>query len=147
MDTDNTILWTKELSIGNPDIDNEHARIIQLYNELANSLTTKNDNNRSFAEIMNGMFDYSLYHFRREELYMKLINYPELTTHKEKHKAYILHVSQLNANYFSENPPDPTLVLTYLADWWRHHIQQTDQLYEQFKRKNHPELIVDWLTL
>lgn len=147
MDSNNTITWTTDLSIGNPDIDKEHARIIQLYNELAGVMHETNYNSRKFAEVLSGMFDYSMTHFRREEMYMKRINYPELAAHKQMHKEYTLRVTHWNADFFSSNPPDPMEVLLYLAEWWQHHIRYADQQYETYKRSKYPGLIIDWSRL
>lgn len=147
MDSGSTIRWTEELSIGNPHIDEEHARIIELYNELTDILASQPYDNSKFAAILNGLFDYSFYHFRREERYMQLFEYPDLNAHKEQHKAYILHVSQMNARFFSANPPNPADILAFLGNWWSNHIQQTDQLYERYKHSNYPDLTIIWETL
>lgn len=146
MITDNTIIWTEDFSIGNPNIDKEHTRIIELYNEMAENLKNGNDR-RKFAEILSGMFDYSMNHFRHEEEYMAQINYPDIEVHKEKHKAYILQVSRMNAGFFTTTPPEPEFILTFLGAWWLNHIQQTDNQYEAFRKNNYPNLIVDWENL
>jgi hemerythrin len=146
MESGNTLRWTDALSIGNPHMDKEHVRIIELYNKLADGIN-KGLDRRQIAEILSGMFDYSLFHFKHEELYMKLIEYPELDAHKEQHKAYILHVSQLNANFFSPDSLEPEAILTFLGNWWRNHIQKTDIQYEVYKQAHHPELDIDWERL
>lgn len=146
MESDNTIRWTEEFSIGNPQIDQEHARIIELYNEMADALNRGFDRSR-FAEILSCMFDYSLYHFRREEVYMQLIDYPDLEAHKAQHRNYNLYVTTLNADFFSVKALDPESILQFLSAWWRNHIQQIDSRYEQYKKSIHPELIIDWKSL
>lgn len=141
-----SIVWNQAFSIGNLHIDKEHARIIEIYNEMAENSKNGLDR-RKFAEVLSAMFDYSLHHFRNEEAYMKLINYPDIEGHIAKHKAYILHVSKLNAGFMTSDPPEPKSVLSFLNDWWFNHIQKVDIQYENYKREYYPNLTVNWDSL
>jgi hemerythrin-like metal-binding protein len=68
--TEKMISWEK-LSIDNPEIDNEHKRLFEIYNDLVDLIEYKKSR-EDFAKILSMMTDYSLMHFKKEEKYMEL---------------------------------------------------------------------------
>jgi len=129
------ITFWEELSIGNPDVDEDHQSLLEIYNELVD-LVQINQSRENFARILSMMTDYSLIHFRKEEKYMKNLSYPELNEHKKNHNSYIYTVSMYNTQLLDTNPPDPIEIVKFLKTWWTNHILQLDLQYENFKREN-----------
>jgi len=60
------LVWTNELSLNNEDIDREHKKLIEIYNELID-LCELNHNREEFARILTEMTDYGLIHFRKKK--------------------------------------------------------------------------------
>jgi hemerythrin len=135
MNTLKKITSWNELSIGNEDVDQDHQRLLEIYNELVDLVELKKTR-EDFARILSMMTDYSLIHFRKEEVYMENFSYPKLDEHKKYHNNYIYSVSMYNANLLGPNPPDPIEIVMFLKKWWQHHILQLDIEYEIFKRDN-----------
>ena len=134
------MVWSYAFSIGNEKIDSDHKRIIGIYNESVE--LRENFSSIKFAEILSKMTDYSLYHFKREEEYMKKFSYTDLEAHKVFHKNFIYKVSMYNANFFTSNHPDPEEVIYFLHNWWKNHILKKDKEYELYKINN--GLIADY---
>ncbi len=127
--------WTNKLSIGNINIDNDHKRLLEVYNDLVD-LIELNGNREEFAKILSKMTDYSLKHFEKEENYMQEFAYPKLTEHKQYHRNYIYKVAMYNVDLLSSNPPKPIEIIKFLEKWWINHIMNIDADYENYKRKN-----------
>jgi hemerythrin-like metal-binding protein len=132
--TEKMISWEK-LSIDNPEIDNEHKRLFEIYNDLVDLIEYKKSR-EDFAKILSMMTDYSLMHFKKEEKYMELLSYPKIREHRVYHRNYIYKVAMYNVDLLSENPPEPKKILKFLKDWWLNHILKIDSLYESFKKEH-----------
>lgn len=124
--------WSDRYSVGNNDIDNDHRRLFEIINMLQEMQLT-GDNAGKFAEVLSSLFDYSMYHFNREEEYMNQISYDEIEAHRNEHKKYIVKISTFNSDFFSVRRPDETDVIEFLTNWWTNHILKSDVKYELFK--------------
>lgn len=134
--SDSSLLrWSDRYSVGNNDIDNDHRRLFEIIN-LLQEMQYTSEKNGQFAEVLSSLFDYSLYHFNREEEYMNQISYDEIEAHKKEHKKYIVKISTFNSDFFSVRRPEETAVIEFLKNWWTGHILQSDVKYELFKSKN-----------
>jgi len=128
------IIWGKELSIGNTDIDEVHKRVIEIYNELI-EYDDSQDNREGFALILTKMTEYCLIHFKKEEEYMKKLSFPDFKTHKNYHKDYIYKVAMYNIDLKGTNPPEIKEVIVFLKKWWVDHILKIDKKYEDYRRE------------
>ena len=117
--------WSNNLSIGNTNIDNDHKKLIKIYNDLID-LIELDRNREEFAKILSKMTDYVLKHFKKEETYMQEFSYPKLTEHKQYHRDYSYKVAMYNVNLFGINPPEPREVIKFFEKWWTNHIMNSD---------------------
>jgi hemerythrin-like metal-binding protein len=132
--TKKVILWDR-LSIGNPEIDNEHKKLLEIYNDLVDLIEFRKSREK-FAEILSKMTDYSLIHFKKEERYMECLSYPKIKEHKDFHRNYIYRVAMYNIDLLGINPPNPEEIIKFLKEWWIYHILEIDVQYEDFKKEN-----------
>ncbi|MDP3359315.1 MAG: hemerythrin family protein [Lutibacter sp.] len=134
MDNVKKIAWIDALSIGNKEIDYEHNKLLEIFNDLVELIENKKDR-REFARILTKMTDYSLNHFKREEEYMRKMSYPFIGEHKNYHRDYIYKVAMYNVDLLSMTPPDPIDIIEFLEKWWTNHILNHDHKYEQYRSK------------
>jgi len=127
--------WATELSIGNKNIDKDHEKLIEIYNDLVD-LIVLNQSREEFAKILSKMTDYTLKHFKKEEAYMKQFKYPKLKEHRKLHNDYRYKVAMYNVDLLGTNPPNPQEIIDYLGKWWRNHILNNDKQYENFKKES-----------
>ncbi|VAW23610.1 hypothetical protein MNBD_BACTEROID01-1700 [hydrothermal vent metagenome] len=127
-------IWTEELSIGNADIDIDHKKLIDIYNDLVEFVRFKKGH-EEFAKILSKMTDYSLVHFKREEQYMQKMSYPKLAEHEKSHKNYVFKVAIYNVDLLGINPPDPNDIIKFLGKWWITHILKSDKDYEDYRNE------------
>jgi len=133
-------IWKKELTVNNKQVDKEHKVLFEIYNDLV-SMIELNKGREEFARILSKMTDYSLYHFKREEEYMRKISYPKITNHQKFHRAYSYKIAMYNVKLMSNAPPDPYELLKYLSNWWLNHITTSDLDYERYKKGIKSEVV------
>lgn len=126
------INWGTELSIGNLSIDNDHRKLIEIYNHLV-ELTKSKGRRDEFAEILTDLTEYSLYHFQREEDYMNKMSYPKLDQHISYHRDYIYKVAMFNYKLMGVDPPKLEVIIIFLSKWLEQHILISDKDYETYK--------------
>jgi hemerythrin len=126
------IHWSKGLSIGNYKIDRDHRKLLNIYNDLVKISNTKLQRDE-FAKVLSGMTDYALLHFKKEELYMHELSYPQIDEHITYHIEYLNIVTGFNIEFNSINPPDQLKILKFIENWWINHIMKIDIEYEKYK--------------
>ncbi|CAK0754122.1 putative two-component system response regulator [Azospirillaceae bacterium] len=125
------IEWASHMSIGHPQLDDDHRAIITLLNQLSNIEARRE---RSTIElILDELVDYTLGHFQREEAFMESINFPGLPQHRAIHTDLSQQVSHIQFRVL--NGLQGTLgnqVLNFMTMWWRNHILENDIQYYQY---------------
>jgi len=142
MDKKEKIIWTDKFSIGDSKIDSEHKKLIEIINDLI-ALVELNKSHEEFAIILSKMTDYSLFHFKKEEDFMRRFAYPDLIKHHNYHRDYIYKVAMFNFELSSNNPPNPSDIILFLEMWWKNHILTIDKDYEAYKNKIQTDVTYD----
>ena len=132
--------WSEKCSVGIPELDAQHRRLIELINELVNSMQT-GETNGNAAAILKELNRYAESHLQREELVLRVKGYPRYAEHKAEHDAYRAKIAALLE--YSERGDFTVRLTNFVSDWWRFHVQGTDQEYARFFRaqaaKSEPE--------
>lgn len=123
------IYWTDELSVNNSELDSHHQKLINLFNELGNSIFEDSSTIDAF-ELLGSLKDYTIYHFTTEEKLMKEANYPGLTKHIEEHTKFMKSIDKL-ADQLT-NDSDLYELFLFLNKWLVIHIQVEDQKYKEY---------------
>jgi hemerythrin-like metal-binding protein len=125
------LTWDDSLSVKISSIDEEHQKLFNLINDFYAGLSN-NSNAQSLKILIKGMKDYTLTHFRNEETFMKLYNYPKLNTHMAEHADFIAKVTTLEEKLNSGKLIVSFEVTNFLKDWIKNHIKKTDIRYSDF---------------
>ena len=128
--------FTEDCLIGVDQIDNEHRRLFELVNEVAN-LLIKNDINRSDVNaVLMELDEYAVLHFKHEEEYMQQINDPELSKQKEQHQEFVLKVREIIQGDSETKNDKETLtnVVEYVARWLFSHILSSDTMIGVYQK-------------
>lgn len=128
------IEWSDDLSIGNKNIDHDHKKLISICNSLVDAIES-GYNNEEFARILSELTDYVLYHFEKEEQYMRQLDYPKLEEHLKSHKEFSVKVAMYNYELSQIRSIDPFEIHKFIMEWLKIHICKVDFEYEKFKRK------------
>ena len=127
----NLFEWTDSFLVGIEEFDSHHKHLVQLINELNNSIVAGNDDiliERVLAELTN----YSLYHFRGEEDAMEKHGFHAFGRHKEEHLFFVGRVLDFMNDLTREQSGVSQNVLDFLKEWLTHHVLHTDKEYVPF---------------
>ncbi len=132
LDSNISIPWREEFAVGITEIDEDHRVLISLLNRLFASVEN-NKNNNQIRHVIEGVVDYSAYHFVREETLMKVCGYPHLENHKKVHEMMSEKVKRLASQVEQRNDPELLGELVqYLMSWLIDHIQAMDRSIKPF---------------
>ena len=79
------ITWNDSMSVGIPEIDEEHKHFLICVDELNTMITLKSDINQIQKKAQK-VIDMHKYHFLNEELMLELSKYPSVKEHKILHR-------------------------------------------------------------
>lgn len=119
--------WNDRLSIGVTVLDADHKKLIEMINELYDSIIagfTKKD----LRDVLHRLADYTQFHFAREEELFFRIAYPNAAIHKREHHSMAVWVTGMQSRIGEGSVAGPSLeVVVYLKDWLFDHILNTDR--------------------
>ncbi|MDO9268354.1 MAG: bacteriohemerythrin, partial [Methylobacter sp.] len=124
-----TILnWNQQLVLGIESVDNQHKHLIDLTNQLDEAVAIGADRD-TIIGIVNGLIDYTVYHFQHEDQLMSVAEFnPAIhAKHEAEHKEFVdkmivvQHEVQTDISVISDD------LMDYLVNWLYHHILNTDK--------------------
>jgi hemerythrin len=126
------ITWNDALSVGVPEIDRQHKKLIDMINELDDA-TRAGHGKDIVSGILDGLIIYTATHFRTEEKYFDQLGYQDAEVHKQEHAVFIENVgkfaSELNRALDGGSMTLATELMSFLGIWWKYHILETDMKY------------------
>lgn len=125
------INWEDSFSVGIKSIDDQHKKLIEMINNFYSHVSKQPDINL-IIELVDGMKKYTMTHFITEERYMKQYNYPDYEAHKKEHTDFVSKVNALEEKLKSRTIVVSFEVTSFLKDWIKKHIQNTDKQYTKF---------------
>jgi hemerythrin-like metal-binding protein len=122
--------WTSDLSVGVAVLDDDHKKLIGIFNQLHFGITAGHD--KKILEIVLGeLLDYIKFHFGREESMLIKAGYVATASHMADHEKFIGEILSVQARIKTS----PVVLLDlelmgFLRDWLFTHIRVTDKKYE-----------------
>jgi hemerythrin len=134
-----SIKWTRKMSVGVPELDQDHKGLLAVINELETHGTDVADE-EAVKRSLNWLLRYAQTHFAREQAVMRSCKYPLLSDHIDEHRDFIDRMQETIASYDESQAQAPAEsrdeLIAYLENWWRHHILAEDMKYRRFAEKN-----------
>jgi hemerythrin-like metal-binding protein len=119
------LVWDRTLSVEVPEIDEDHRRLVDLYNLLKHAVVDRESKDYIEAlteELMAG----TAWHFRHEERLMLRYGYDGLTAHKAEHEELIESGKELQRKLLAEGKAVSADEIEHLERWLVGHILGTD---------------------
>lgn len=135
------LIWTKNLSVGVQDFDNDHKYLIRLINELDAMVKGAGVNGTVDADelefALHRLENYFLYHCLLEEKFMEAIAYPDLGEHALEHRYFCATVKEMITNSRSSTDPKHAHdAMNFMYTWLVNHINIADKQYGEFIQAN-----------
>jgi hemerythrin len=119
------IIWDESLSVDGGEIDEEHRRLVDLFNILSSSVVA-GDSPEYIEAVLEELITCTIWHFRHEERLMLMYKYDGLEEHKDEHNDLIDSVRELQQKFQKENKLLTDEDIEYLEDWLTQHILGQD---------------------
>ena len=119
------LVWDKLLSVQVDEIDQDHRRLIDLFNILSHSVADEDAANYIEA-VMEELISCTVWHFRHEERFMVKYGYESFTEHKTEHQELIESARALQTKLIQEGKEFSSEDITFLEHWLTGHILTAD---------------------
>ncbi len=123
------IVWNEEMSVGVKDLDDQHQKLVDILNELHESISA-GQSTEVMGKIIERLIEYTKVHLGFEERLLFQTGYPEISEHGRQHDEMITTALSAQAKVrWGTSPGLSTEILDFLQHWLTNHIQGTDKLY------------------
>ena len=113
------------LRVGIDEIDDDHRKLVELFNMLNNAVT-EDVSPDYLAARLEELVNCTAWHFSHEERLMLKYGYDGYAEHKEKHQALIESARELQKRTLKAGKPLANEDLEYLEGWLTGHILSDD---------------------
>lgn len=120
------LIWDKTLSVDVPEIDEDHRRLVDLFNILNHSVVD-GDAKEYVEAVIEELISCTVWHFRHEERLMLKYGYDGLREHKQEHEELIASAKALQQKFLEEGKPVLSEDIQFLEHWLTGHILGTDK--------------------
>lgn len=114
------IVWDETLSVEVEEIDDDHRKLVDLYNMLSHSVAD-GDSADYIEAVLEELISCTIWHFRHEERLMLRYKYEGLEAHRAEHNDLVDGVKALQKKFHKENKLTDEDI-EYLETWLTEHI-------------------------
>jgi len=120
--------WKDDYSVNVPELDEHHKILMDIINRIYDDCLQSYIVDCIGPKIKE-LIEYSEYHFKAEEDYMRRIEYFESEEHLEQHSMFNFKIRELQQAY-SDNEMELTKsLIVFLGKWLLHHVFEEDRKY------------------
>ncbi len=119
------LTWDKTLSVDVPEIDDDHRRLVEVFN-LLNHAVTEGDAKDYIEALMDELVSCTAWHFKHEERLMIKYGYAGASEHKSEHAALIESVEALQQKLQQDGQAVSSEDIEFLEHWLTGHIYGAD---------------------
>ena len=119
------IVWGDILSVEVDEIDEDHRKLVNIFNILNHSVA-EGESPEYLAAVLEELINCTVWHFSHEERLMLKHGYPEMEAHKVEHQALIRSARKLQQELLQVNKPVAEEEIVFLERWLTEHILTFD---------------------
>jgi len=122
MDRIQPIEWKEDYALGSKFIDDNHRKLVDTVNLLANCLNDENEMTENFFSIYHRLAFYAESHFVEEEKFFAKNNCPNMEEHKKSHVEFIDKLVEYQKLYQEKGNDIYPDIFQFLKTWLEKHI-------------------------
>jgi hemerythrin-like metal-binding protein len=119
------LVWNNTFSVQVKEIDEDHRRLVKLFNVLSHSVVNGDATNYTEA-VLEELISCTVWHFRHEERLMLKYGYEGFMEHKTEHQELIESAKALQQKSLQEGKPVSSEDIEFLERWLTEHILVAD---------------------
>jgi len=130
------LVWNDELGTGITDIDEQHKKVIEWINRIDRTFDEETGA-EAFDSVVRFFGGFVLDHFKTEEEYMILHNYPDYDEHKGEHMAFLKKLASLKRLLEKEEsaPLIALVIKNEYVEWFKDHQMNDNKKLADFLRQ------------
>lgn len=119
------LAWDSILSVGIDEIDEDHRKLIHIFNILNHSIT-EGESKEYLAATLKELINCTVWHFSHEERLMLKYRYKELEEHQAEHQELIQSAKELQQEILQSDKSFADEHIQFLERWLTEHILTAD---------------------
>jgi hemerythrin-like metal-binding protein len=119
------IVWGDVLSVAVDEIDEDHRKLVDIFNILNHSVA-KGESPTYLAAVLKELINCTVWHFSHEERLMLKYGYEEIEEHKAEHRELINSAKKLQQEILKADKPVSDEDIEFLERWLSEHILTAD---------------------
>ena len=119
------LIWDNTLSIQIEEIDEDHRRLVDLFNILSHAVAD-NDSSGYIEAVIDELISCTVWHFKHEERLMLKYGYGGFEEHRAEHLELIESAKKLQQKILEEGKPVSDEEIMFLEHWLTGHILGAD---------------------
>ena len=119
------IEWKDEFSVGVPDVDYEHQKLIGIINELHDAMSS-GSGNVTVMDFLGEIYAHVSAHFALEEKIMRDRKYDEYAEHKAEHEALLDQLRDIMDDYEENAYFSDEAFSSAVEKWFTDHFRTRD---------------------
>jgi hemerythrin-like metal-binding protein len=120
--------WSNSLSVGIPEMDSQHQKLVQLLNDFHQAMTDRSAKDK-IGKTLDALIAYTQTHFREEETLLKNVGYAGFEAQRAAHNQFIDEVKKLKAKSQAGEVLVAGEVMKLMWGWLQNHIMKMDAQY------------------
>jgi hemerythrin len=125
------IVWSDILSVEVDEIDEDHRKLVNIFNVLNHAVAEK-EAPEYLAAVLEELINCTVWHFSHEERLMLKHRYREMEAHKVEHQELIRSARKLQQDLLQANRPVAEEEIVFLERWLTEHILTFDMRLGSF---------------
>jgi hemerythrin-like metal-binding protein len=119
------IVWSDVLSVAVDEIDEDHRKLVNIFNILNHSVA-EGESPDYLAAVLEELINCTVWHFSHEERLMLKYRYEEIKEHKAEHQKLINSAKKLRQEILQTNKPVSDEDIEFLERWLTEHVLTAD---------------------
>lgn len=119
------LVWDNSLSVDVKEIDEDHRKLLELFNLLNHSVNA-GDGASYIEAVLEELISFTVWHFRHEERLMLKYGYAAVAEHKMEHQQLIESARTLQQKFLHGEKKLSVADIAFLEHWVTGHILGAD---------------------
>jgi hemerythrin len=125
------IIWNNALSVEVDEIDEDHRRLVDLYNILKESVV-QGDSADYIEAVLDELVSCTVWHFKHEERLMLKYGYDGMADHKQEHEELVETAKEVQQKIIKGKKRVSGEEVEFLEHWLTGHILSADMALGSF---------------
>ncbi len=126
------IEWKESYNIDVPTIDSQHQQLVLIANQLYDLAHEDTESyKRGIDAALKKLVDYTDYHLKFEEDFLRAKGYPQVDFHKMQHDQFISQINGQMKKLTDPQQQDGLVLYDYLLKWLLNHIAKSDRAWSR----------------